>query len=257
MISVISVVKKVSPSLYGDVSMSQTTTIAKRELAGLFFSPIAYIVLFISFVAMGIVFGALIFEPGKLTEVRRFFEISQLFMFFIIPPLTMGLFAEEYKSGRMEMLRTSPITEGQLLSGKFLAAYTFYCFLLATTLVYLILLMIYGRPDYGAVVSSYLGMLLLGAMFVSIGVFFSACTQSQTVALLASFLTLGAITFTDYVANVLPPKIKPVVQYFGSAPHTADFMKGIFDTSHAAYFLSGTFLFLFLTYLILESRRWR
>jgi ABC-2 type transport system permease protein len=246
--------------------MSRTLTIARRELSGFFLSPIAYIVLFLMFVAMGVVFGTKIFVPGKITEVRQFFEYSQLFLFFLIPPLTMGLFSEEYKSGRIEVLRTSPITEAQLLTGKFIATFIFYCFILAMTLVYLFILMAFGRPDFGAVLSSYIGMLLMGALYVAIGIFFSACTQDQIVALLSSFLTLGALTFLEQLTNMLAPvtdffgkafPLRSIVEYFGTTFHTADFLKGTIDVSHIVYFASGTVLFLFFTYLILESRRWR
>ncbi|MEI8196448.1 MAG: ABC transporter permease [Phycisphaerae bacterium] len=247
--------------------MSTIITIARREIAGFFYSPIAYLVLFLFLVFVGILFGLFVFVPGQVTEMRTLFDFSRFGLFFIIPLLTMSLFSDEYRSGRMEMLRTSPITEAQLVLGKYLGAMAFYVVLVASTLIFLLLLVIFGRPDYGAVFASYIGMLLLGALFVSIGLFFSACTQNQLVAALSALIVLAALTLLgDLLAPRLPESIKilglplylrQVVFYLGVGSHMQDFAKGVIDTAHAAYFLLGTGFFLFLTYLVLESRKWR
>lgn len=247
--------------------MNTIITIARRELAGFFYSPIAYLVLFLFLVFVGILFGLFIFIPGQITELRTLFTFSRFGLFFIIPLLTMSLFSDEYRSGRMEILRTSPITEGQLLLGKFFGALAFYGVLVASTLLFLLLLMIFGRPDYGSVLANYVGMMLLGSLFVAIGLFFSACTQNQLVAALASLIVLAVITFMgDLLAPHLPEKwvlfsvplyLRQVTLYLGVGSHMTDFAKGIIDTAHVAYFLLTTGFFLFLTYLVLESRKWR
>ena len=247
--------------------MTRVGTIAKRELAAVFFSPIAYVVLFIYLLVMGILFSIFTFAPGNVTEVRRFFDLARFCLFFIIPPMTMSLIADEYRSGRIEMLRTSPLTEGDLVIGKYLGARGFYVVLLAVTLVYVLLLAIFGRPDYGAVLSCYLGMLLLGMLFVSIGLFFSSVSQNQIVAFLATLLVLGVLTFVDVISTNFAPAsvsfwgmtlpIREPLNYLGVGTHVGDFLKGVVEISNTVYFLSGSFLFLFMTYLTLESRKWR
>jgi ABC-2 type transport system permease protein len=247
--------------------MNTIFTIARREIMGFFFSPIAYLVLFLFMIFMGILFGLFVFIPGQISDLRPLFDYARFGLFFIIPMLTMAIFADEYRSGRIEMLRTSPLTEVQLLLGKFLGAWAFYAVLLASTGLYLALLVIFGRPDYGAVLASYIGLLLLGALFVSVGLFFSSCTQNQLVAALATLIVLAVLSVLgDVLASQVPETVKwlgvtltirPALQYIGVGGHMQDFAKGVIDTVHVAYFLIGSAFFLFLTYLVLESRKWR
>ena len=138
--------------------MSRVLTIAKREVSALFFSPIAYFVLFLFLAFMGFIFAYWIFIPGQITELRNLIDLSRFSLFFIVPLMTMSLFADEYRSGRIEMLRTSPITELDLVLGKFLGAMAFYLVLVASTLLYFGLLVAFGKPDYGQVLASYLGI---------------------------------------------------------------------------------------------------
>ena len=253
--------------------MSRILIIAKRELTSLFYSPIAYFVMFLFLLVMGFLFGVFVFNPGQPSEVRTLVDYSRFGLFFIIPLMTMSLFSDEYRSGRIEMLRTIPITELQLVLGKFFGASFFFLILVAITLMYVGLLVIFGRPDWGMTAAAYLGLILLGFMFVSVGLFFSACTQNQIVAALATFLVLGFFTFISWISSMLPTVIplskwpaslhlpdvplRNPFYYLGVGPHIADFAKGVVDTSHLAYFISFTLLFLFGTYLLLESRKWR
>jgi len=247
--------------------MNRTFTIATREFASLFYSPVAYLVLFLFLLYMGILFGAFIFYPGAPSELRGVIDFSRYGLFFIVPLMTMSFFADEYRSGRIEMLRTSPITEFQLVLGKFLGAAMFYLVLVASTLIYVVLLAIYGQPDWLQTAAAYLGLILMGFMFVSIGLFFSACTQNQFVAAMASIFTLiffGVISFfSTWLWTEIPVgkwfniPLRAPLYYVGVGPHIADFGKGVVDTSHLAYFGLFTGLFLFLTYLLLESKKWR
>src|ERR1043165_8661694 len=113
------------------MDMGQVLTIAKRELTSLFYSPIAYFVLFLFLIVTGFLFGLQVFVPGQLAELRRFIDFSRFGLFFIIPGITMSVLADEYRSGRIEMLRTSPITELQLVLGKFLGPVYFFLILVA------------------------------------------------------------------------------------------------------------------------------
>jgi ABC-2 type transport system permease protein len=246
--------------------MGRVLTIARREVSSLFYSPIAYVVLFLFLVFMGIFFAWWVFIPGQMTEMRRLVDLSRFALFFVVPLMTMSIFAEEYKSGRIEMLRTSPITEMHLVLGKFLGAMGFYLVLVATTLIYLLLLIIFGRPDWGQLFASYLGLILMGGMYVAIGVFFSACSREQIVAAMGSFLVLATFSlislFTDSIPATLSlfgakVPIRAVAIYLAVQTHIADFSKGTLETAHVAYFLGFTGLFLLMTYLLLESRKWR
>jgi ABC-2 type transport system permease protein len=247
--------------------MSRVLTIAKREVSSLFYSPIAYFVLFLFLIVTGLLFGVLVFIPGRISEIRMLVDYSRFGLFFIVPGITMSLLADEYRSGRIEMLRTSPITEAELVLGKDLGALWFYLILLGATLLYVLLLVAYGRPDWGQTFSAYLGLTLMGMMFVSIGLFFSACTQNQIVAYLATLLVLAFLTFIAGFASFIPSwqlagievgdKARSALTFLNVGEHIEDFSKGIVAVSHVSYFLGISALFLFFTYLLLESRKWR
>jgi ABC-2 type transport system permease protein len=245
--------------------MGRVLIIAKRETSSLFISPIAYVVLFLFLLFMGILFIWRIFTPGEVIELRTLTLFSRFALFFVVPLLTMSMFSDEYRSGRIEMLRTSPLTELDLVLGKFIGAMAFYLVLVASTLLFLIILMCFGRPDYGQILSCYLGMAFMGCMFVAIGLFFSACTAEQIVAAMAGMITLGMLTIVDYFAPSLPREIhliksipiRPVVEYLTVGGHIGDFARGSVELGNSMYFLGFAALFLFWTYLVLESKKWR
>ncbi len=249
--------------------MSRILVIAEREVRSLFVSPIAYVVLCLFLAFMGIVFMlplARIFVPGSVIELRELTNFTRFALFFVMPLLTMSMFSDEYKSGRIEMLRTSPITELDLVAGKFLGAMAYYLVLVASTLLYLFILRVFGKPDFGQVVSCYLGMAMMGCMFVAVGLFYSACSADQIVAALAGIITLGMLTITQYIAPFLPQDwsrwrihipIRPVVEYLSVGTHIGDFARGSVELGNTVYFLGFAGLFLFWTYVVLESKKWR
>jgi ABC-2 type transport system permease protein len=249
--------------------MSRVLIIAKREVRSLFVSPIAYVVLFLFLAFMGIVFMlplARIFVPGNVIELRELTNYTRFALFFVIPLLTMSMFADEYKSGRIEMLRTSPITELDLVVGKFLGAMVYFLLLVGATLLYLVILSVFGKPDLGQVLACYLGMTLMGCMFVAVGLFYSACSADQIVAALAGIITLGMLTITQYIAPFLPQDwsllrlripVRRVVEYLSVGTHIGDFARGSVELGNVVYFLGFAALFLFWTYLVLESKKWR
>lgn len=247
--------------------MTTITTLARREFNGLFFSLIGYVVLAIYLLFIGGLFAAMTLVPGTTADMRDVFTWSHIALIFVVPIMTMGTFSEEYASNRIEMLRTSPVRDIDLLLGKFLGAMGFYALLIASTLVFVILLAVYGQPNWGAVVAGYFGLLLMGMLFVAIGVFFSAITRYQIVAVLLSLLTLVFIgilvdvayqflVFTTAVPNWLA-WLAPTLNYLAFRPHMIGFAKGVVELRDVIYFVSGSSLFLLLTYLVLESRKWR
>jgi len=246
----------------------KTFTIARRELMGLFFSPVAYVVLVVYLLFVGLLFALLVFSPGAVADPGPMFAWNHLALMFVVPFITMALFSEEYRSGRIETLRTSPISDFSIVLGKFLGALAFYCVIIGSSLVYILILSAFGRPDFMPVLTSYFGLVLMGMLMLSIGLFFSACTQHQVLAAISSCAVLVAFGILFQAIGGLlgsiisqPPAwlntVQRVMTYMSFEPQMQHFSMGLVDTSHVAFFLTGTFFFLMLTYLVLESRKWR
>jgi ABC-2 type transport system permease protein len=139
---------------------------------------------------------------------------------------------------------------------------TYYLFLILCSLVYLIIMRVFGKPDWGQVLSSYIGMIFMGFMFVSVGLFYSACTREQIVAALASIITLGILVSLSYLSAQVPVTIlnvptRAITEYLAVGTHISDFARGSIQLTNIVYFLGFSFIFLFWTYVVLESRKWR
>lgn len=235
----------------------------RRELRAFFFSPLAYVVLCFFLLVSGVIFIILVSQlnnpasPGG-PPLGFFFQTTWLMLLLIIPVVTMRLISEELRSGSIEVLMTAPVTEGQVVAGKFLAALAFYAVLWLPTVVYALSINLYEKVDWGPVGSGYLGILLIGSLFVSIGVFASAMTRSQ---LLAAMITVALIlllflisVFGSLTANDL---IKKTLDYLNIWDHIEEFSSGIIDTRRLVFYLSGTLFFLFLASRALEDKKWR
>lgn len=235
----------------------------RRELRAYFFSPLAYMVLSFFLLVSGVIFIILVAQlnnpasPGG-PPLGFFFQTTWLMLLLIIPVVTMRLISEELRSGSIEVLMTAPVTEGQVVAGKFLAALAFYAVLWLPTVVYALSINLYEKVDWGPVGSGYLGILLIGSLFVSIGVFASAMTRSQ---LLAAMITVALIlllfllsVFGSLTTNDL---IKKTLDYLNIWDHIEEFSSGILDTRRLVFYLSGTLFFLFLASRALEDKKWR
>ena len=234
-------------------------TVARRELATQFFSPIAYGVITLYLLVSGVLFWMVNFQPGAEASVRGVFgPWMLLLLMFVLSMLTMRVLSEEFRSGTIETLMTAPVTDAEVIIGKFLAILVFYIVMLATTIVYPILVNAHGGIDVGLTISMYIGLLLVGALYVSVGVFFSACTQNQVVAGLCSFVVLSIFTFlANAIGRAQEGSVRVVLQHLSVVDHYEDFLRGLFDTSHLIFFVSVTALFLFFAVKALEFRRWR
>lgn len=235
----------------------------ERELRGYFLSPLGWVV------ATGFLFfNGLAFQtildylnnpqaPASMTPLDFFFGGTLFFwlaMLFVGPVLTMRLLSEERRSGTLEMLLTAPITEGQVVIGKYLGAFLFFVFLWLPTLIYVALLAGKLPLDWGPIGASYLGTLGIGAMFLAIGVFTSAVTRNQVVAAVFSFaLTFLAFlpAFLEFLVN--DPKMRDALGYLNLYQHMDDFSKGIVDSRRLVYYLSVTAFFLFLASRAVEA----
>ncbi len=239
--------------------MRNIVIMAQRELGAYFLSPIAYAVAAVFLFSTGLAFGLGVFGNGEEASLRSLFEFwIVLILVFVLPMLTMRLFSEEYRAGTIETLMTAPISETQIVLGKFLGAFGFFLILAATMLLYPIILSMYGPVDTVLLLCNYLGLLLLAALYTSIGLFFSACTKHQVIAVLLSFTLLAMMTFASQgLAQNLDGWPRMVLQHISVRTHFFDFVRGMVDMNHVVFFLTTTGLFLFLTVKRLEMRRWQ
>jgi ABC-2 type transport system permease protein len=234
------------------------SALTQRELATSFFSPVAYVVAAGFLVATGYIFMSTTLVEGAEATVRPLLDSMSWILVFAIPLLTMRVLADEFASGTIEALMTAPVTDVEVVCGKFLGVLIFYVALLLTTVVHVIFLRIYGNADMNVVFYGYLGMLLLGCLYVAVGVFASALTKYQ---LVAALIGMGVLAFFSLIVDAFATwrggNWRLVLGYVNVLRHFEDFSKGIFDTQALVFFISGTLFFLFLAVKVLESRRWR
>jgi ABC-2 type transport system permease protein len=238
--------------------MMRAITIGRRELASYFYSPIAYVAMGLFLFAAGFSFWD-DFQPGQPAMMRAIFEHMVWLLVFVIPILCMGLLSQEWATGTIETLMTAPLEESQVVIGKFLGSLAFFIVLLMPTFLYVIMLRIYSQPDYGPIVSGYLGLLLVGALFIAMSLFCSSLTRSQVVAAVASAAILLVTSIVPWYASsraTLTGFWRKAADQ-GVLNHYADFSKGVVDTGNLVFFIAATVVFLFLTVKVLESRRWK
>ncbi len=238
--------------------MNRAFVIARRELSSYFYSPIAYVAMALFLAATGVTFFN-DFQPGQPAAMRSIFDWMIFFLVVIMPILSMGLIAQEWASGTMETLMTAPVDESDVVVGKFFGSLGLLVVLLIPTLVYVVMLAIYGHPDMGPIFTGYLGIILVGALFISVGLFCSSLTKSQIVAAVSTAAILALITIIPWLLGAkasLPRAARIAVDQAVFKRYT-DFSKGILDTSNIFFFFLTTFVFLFVTVKVLESRRWK
>ncbi|WP_428937545.1 ABC transporter permease [Fontivita pretiosa] len=238
--------------------MTRSFTIAQREWSSYFYSPIAYVAMFAFLLACGALFWD-DFRPGQPAAMRTLFEWMVWLLVIVIPLLCMGLLAQEWSTGTIETLMTAPVGETDVVVGKFLGSLGFFIVLLLPTLLYVAMLRLYARPDIGPILSGYLGILLVGALFIAVGLFCSSLTRSQVVAAVSCAAVLFVITIVPWWASAkaaLSPFWRRVSDQ-GVFTRYTDFSKGVIDTGNLVFFIAATVVFLFLTVKVLESRRWK
>ena len=224
--------------------MRNVSVIARRELTSLFTSPLAYVAGAVFLLLVGVLFATMVFQPGQEASMRALFMMMVPALVLAIPLLTMPLMSEEYARGTIETMMTAPVTESDLVLGKFAGALGFYVLLLATTLLHLALLAVFGEPETGQALMGYFGMLLVGAMFISIGLFFSCTTKYQLLAALLGVVVLAALTLLPMLpfqlfGNAWVVAFK-VFDYVGVPRFFEAFAKGFFDTRSLVFFVSVT-----------------
>jgi len=237
--------------------MRSVWIITKRELASFFDSLMAYILL-IAFLGFSGLFTWLIGGDVfmvKQASLQSFFGVAYWSLFFFIPALTMRMIAEERSSGTIELMLTRPLSDWQLVLGKFLSALMLIMISLALTLSYYITVASIGPVDHGAVWTGYLGLLLMSAAYISIGIFASSITTNQIVAFLLSLLIGIFFHFLfGFLAQYFPGFTGNLLNYLSLQSHYQSITRGVLDTKDLVYFLSVIFLGLFAAETVIAKR---
>lgn len=243
--------------------MSPMLIIAKREFRSYFDSPIAYIVICLSFFALGLMFFFLNggFWQLDRASVSRLFESTPMGLsFLVVPVVTMRLLAEERRSGTLEMLITLPVKDSDVVIGKYLGALGLVLVLVLSTLAYP--LAMFWRPwnlgpiDGGPIASGYLGMILFSCAAVAVGLLVSALTESQAVAFFITFFVLGALWLFGDLASKAGGTLAIVLNYVSFQSRLNNFWRGLIDSRDVIFFLSVTVLSLMVAFRALERRKW-
>jgi ABC-2 type transport system permease protein len=255
--------------------MNNILAIAHKEIKSYFGSPIAYAVIGFSAILFGWFFINLLyyfdrtqmqagsgFQGPQAINVNEIM-ISPLFLnvsvilLFTLPLITMRTYAEEKRSGTIELLLTSPLTDLQIVMGKFLGGLVLYGAMLAVTLVHMAILFAYGNPEWRPIATGYLGLILMGACFLSLGLFVSSLTRNQIVAGMVTFAVFLMFWVINWISTFMGPTSQAVLNYLSITEHLNDFARGVIDTKHVVYYLSFIAFSLFLTVRAVDSERWR
>lgn len=236
--------------------MRNTLTIASRQFRSYFNGPVAYIVICLVMLVIGIFFWPAFFLAGR-ASVRQMFTLITYSVAFAGPALTMGLLAEEKRSGTLELLITMPVREAEVIFGKFLAAIGLWAVLLLCTLPVPLSVSTLGNLDWGPVWSGYLGVFLLGAAVLAIGLCFSGFTDNQLVAFfLSCFVSFLLVLVLGWVLPFLGGSLATIGEFLSFSSHVESLTRGVIDSRDVVYFLSVTGFALMVAFRSLESRRW-
>jgi len=250
--------------------MNNILAIARKELSSYFASPIAYVVIGFFALMFGFFFYSLLlyFDRQSLQAAGQAVNVNEQFLrpvflnatvifLFVLPLVTMRTYSEEKRSGTIELLLTAPLTDLQIILGKFLGAMGLYAAMLAITLVHVGLLFVFGNPEWRPVVTTYLGLLLMGGCFISVGLLISSLTKNQIVAGMITFGVFLMLWVINWIASFMGPTTQQVLNYLSITDHLDDFTKGIIDTKHLVYYVSFITFGLFLTARSVDTERWR
>ena len=254
--------------------MRNTLAIADKELRSYFASPIAYILIGFFSLLFGYFFYVFLMIFNQQSQqmmqfgqggganinqmmIRGLFQNTAVVILFTMPMITMRTYSEEKRSGTIELLLTSPVTDLEIILGKFLGALALYATMLMVTMLYMVMLFKISNPEWRPIAAGYLGLLLMGGCFVSAGLFISSLTKNQIVAGFLTFATFLMFWVVNWIGESSGPTTRDIVAYLSIVEHFDDFARGIIDTKHVIYYLSFITFGLFLTAKSVDSERWR
>lgn len=273
----------IKPKLFNSLSdsLKKTFYIFQKEIHAYFTSPVAYSVLTVFTIISGVyfyivlshfytrfsqyqVYAQIYKNPEMLNRINlNEFVVAPLFQFliivmiFVIPAITMRLVSEEKKSKTDELLFTAPLSLYNIVIGKFLGSLFFLFVMLSVTFIYTFVLLHYGDPELGPIISGYVGLLLVGTVLISIGLFASSLTANQITAYFVSFAVGLLLLITGWAGQLTSSNIGKVLAYLSITEHYQELAKGVFDTKDIIYYLSFIIFFVFLTKGSLETSKWR
>jgi ABC-2 type transport system permease protein len=254
--------------------MSNILAMAQKELKSYFASPIGYIVIGVFSLLYGFFYFVMLqyFMRVSMQQVmggpqssvninevmlRPMLQNVTVIVLFVLPMVTMRTYSEEKRSGTIELLLTSPLTDFQIIMGKFLGALALYAAMLLVTLAHIGLLFAYGKPEWRPIAIAYLGLLLFGGCFISVGLFISSLTKNQIVAGMVTFGAFLMLWVINWIGSFSGPTTQEILNYVSITDHFDDFAKGVIDTKHLVFYASFITFGLFLTAKAVDSERWR
>jgi gliding motility-associated transport system permease protein len=256
--------------------MRNIVAIAQKELKSYFAGPIAYIAIGLWALLYGYFFVAILQyfmrQSMQMNQfgmqgpqavnvnqmlIRPLLQNVTIMILFVMPMVTMRTYSEEKRSGTIELLLTAPLTDFQIIMGKFLGAMALYGVMLLVTMLHIGLLFVYGHPEPKPILTAYLGLLLLGGCFISLGLLISSLTKNQIVAGMVTFAVFLLLWIITWIGSFSGPTVDQLTQYLSIIDHLEDFSKGVIDTKHLIYYVSFITFGLFLTAKSVDSERWR
>ena len=254
--------------------MNNILAIAQKELRSYFSTPIAYVVIGFFALLFGYFFYAMLIIFNQQSQqlggfggggnvdinqqlIRPLFLNASVILLFVLPLITMRTYSEEKRSGTIELLLTSPVTDIEIIVGKFLGAMALYAAMIGITLIHMVLLFAWGNPEPKVVLTGYLGLLLMGGCFISVGLLISSLTKNQIVSGMVTFAVFLLLWVINWIASFTGPTTQSVLNYLSITDHFDDFTKGILDTKHLVYYFSVMSFGLFLTARSVDTERWK
>jgi len=247
--------------------------IAGKELRSYFASPIAYIIIGLFALLFGwffyIYLHVFVEQSQRMSMmgggnvnvneqmIRGVLQNAAVIILFVMPMITMRTYSEEKRSGTIELLLTSPLTDFEIIVGKFLGAMGLFCAMLLVTMIDVAILFRLGNPEWRPIAAGYLGLLLMGGCFISVGLLISSLTKNQIVAGFMTFAVFLMLWVINWLADSSGPTGQAILSFLSITDHFDDFTKGIIDTKHLAYYVSFITFGLFLTAKSVDSERWR
>jgi ABC-2 type transport system permease protein len=252
--------------------MNNVLALARKELRSYFASPIGYVITGLFAVLFGWIFYAYLSFFVRSSEqmmmgggapnvnqqmIAGLLQTTATIILFVMPMITMRTYSEEKRSGTIELLLTSPVSDVQIILGKFFGAMGLFAAMLGVTVLYISILFFLGNPEWKPVIAGYLGLLLMGGCFIAVGLLVSSLTKNQIVAGIATFAVFLFLWVINWIGESAGPTAREIVTYVSITDHFSDFARGVIDTKHLVYYLSFITFGLFLTAKSVDSERWR
>ena len=227
--------------------------IAKKELSTYFKSPVAYIILVLTMVIFNLFFFMII-DQNREASLRDVFQLMEFMFVFLVPLISMRIFSEEKLTGTMEFLMTAPVTNTEIVLGKYVGVVVFYSVIITMTFSYYLLIEYFGSPDTVTILTGYAGIWLEGALFLAIGMMASAWTRNQIVAAMTAYVLLFLLYFAPSFSPYISGSVETIVQQVSTSNHLKNLVAGIITVSDISYYISGIVLCVLITRLSIENR---